>query len=171
MSHNDLSNPANLSRVLSMLVTNDTKTIRAAEKQLKVFMKKPASVTSMLNQIHSNPLAEVRHQAALMLKKKMCQHYSKIGAANQQVVRTQIFALLKNESNRSIAVAIAGCISTLAKGVFSVGSHWPELFANLSELGQSTNETYRYLAYSLLEQVRVELLVFIIVWLVDWLFC
>ena len=95
----------------------------------------------------------IRHHAALLLKKKVGTHYGKFDANQQAELRTQLLQLLCHESNKGVAVAIAGIIASLTKVVFASDGAWAELFDMLLALGGDPNEFLRFVCYSLLEQV------------------
>lgn len=151
----DLSNPANLSHVLGMLVANNTATIKNGEKLLKPFLKHHSCILALLQQMKDSSSAEVRHHAALLIKKKITVHFPRVGAANQALIKGQMLSNLRTESVKTVNIAMAGCVALLAKCVFSIGQEWPELFMVLLEFSQSSYEMIRSINYSLLEQVTL----------------
>ena len=62
--------PTILAKVLEMLSTGDTKTIKKGEKLLKSFMSNENCVMPLIEQIRGNSNEASRAHAALMLKKK-----------------------------------------------------------------------------------------------------
>jgi hypothetical protein len=149
----DLTNSAQLTTVLSMLSANDTATVKKGEKALKPFLKQPASTQHLLSQIQNATDASVRHHAALLLKKKLHVFYTKYTAAQQGELRLHLLHLMVSEPNKGVRTAIAGAVSTLAKGVFTAKQEWPELFQSLMQMSQDPNEGLRALNYSLLSQL------------------
>jgi hypothetical protein len=61
----DLNDPAQLGQVLQMLSANDGATIKQGEKLLKGFLKQPASVPAVLNQMQSSDV-RYRHVRSLV---------------------------------------------------------------------------------------------------------
>ena len=149
----DLTNPTNLGNVLSLLSANDTATVKKGEKQLKPFLKQPASAHHLLNQIQNSPNASVRHHAALLLKKKLVLFYPKFNKQNRGELKIHLLNLMVSEPDKGVRTAIAGAVATLAKGVFSNNEEWPELFSSLMRMSQDPNELLRALNYDLLAQV------------------
>lgn len=147
-----VSNPTALSGVLSMLSANDTNTIKQGERLLKPEMKKPQFMLSLINQISSSPNVQVRHHACLLLKKKIYVHLKKL-QSQDAAIKSQLLSILVSEPEKSIAIAVGGCIAMAAKASFSVGKDWNELFQTIMSLAQSPNEVHRALNYSLLEQL------------------
>lgn len=155
MSASDLiSNPVHLSSVLHMLSANDTESIKEGEKRLKAAQKQPMFLISLLNQLKESPVPEIRHHAALLLKKSFAKSYKKIGSTNQAILKADLLNVMKRETEKTIAVSIAGCVAKLAEAIFSIGPDWPDLFAVIVELSQSSVDAHRELNFSLLEQVR-----------------
>jgi hypothetical protein len=66
----DLTDPASLEQVLEALGANSTDIIREAETILKPFVKNPASIPHMLQQIEHSTKVNVRHVASLILKRR-----------------------------------------------------------------------------------------------------
>lgn len=149
----DLSDPTRLSIVLTMLSANDTSTVRKGEKLLKPFLKNASCVAHILNQIKNSTDISIRHHASLLLKKKLGVFYSKFNAHHQAELKATLLATMVAESNKAVAVAIAGAVSIVAKSVFAKNESWPELFNLLMQLSQDPNEALRSLNYQLLSQV------------------
>jgi hypothetical protein len=149
----DLTNPENLSRVLSLLSANDTATVKKGEKQLKPFLKQAVSAHHLLNQIQNSPEATIRHHASLLLKKKLVSFYPKFNKQQRAELKLHLLHLMVTEQDKGVRTAIAGAVATLAKGVFSSNEEWPELFGSLLQMAQDPNESLRGLNYNLLGQV------------------
>ena len=147
------NDPAALAHILSKLSANDTATIRQGEKELKQFLKTPACIAALLQQITQNPDESARHQAALLLKKKINGFYEKFDVKHRVDLKNHILQVMTSEPSKSVGTAIAGAVATLSKAVMTAEKDWPELFSKLMELAQSPNENMRVLNYSLLEQV------------------
>jgi hypothetical protein len=150
----DLTNPVNLGNVLSLLSANDTATVKKGEKQLKPFLKQPASAHHLLNQIQNSQNASVRHHAALLLKKKLVVFYPKFNKQHRAEMKIHLLNLMVSEPEKGVRTAIAGAVATLAKAVFSNNEDWAELFGALLRMSQDPNEALRILNYDLLSQVR-----------------
>lgn len=148
-----ISDPNALSNVLNLLSANDTNSVKQGEKLLKTASKKPQFLLSLLNQVSGSPVVEIRHHAALLLKKKMEGLFKKLMSSHQAAIKTQLLSILGSEPAKSVAVSIAGCVASAAKASFSVGIDWPELFQAIMVMAQSPNETQRVLNYRLLEQL------------------
>ena len=66
----NLTDPAFLEQVLEALGANNTDMIREAETILKPFVKDPASIPHMLQQIEHSTKEYVRHVSTLMTKRR-----------------------------------------------------------------------------------------------------
>ena len=153
MNVNLVSDAAALAKTLAMLSQPDTSVVREGEKILKPFLKQSSCIAPLINQIRTSAEEAIRHHAALLLKKKSAALYGKFNAAQKQDLRTQLLNLMISEPSKSIGIALAGVVASVAKCVLVGDNQWPELFALLIQLSQDPNENLRSLNYSLLEQV------------------
>jgi hypothetical protein len=152
MSETLVSNPVALSQILEMLSQPDTETVKQGEKILKPFLKQSTCILALINQIRSSTKEAIRHHASLLLKKKASTLFNKFTAPQKQELKSQLLLLMTSEPSKSIGVALAGVVASVAKCVLTEGN-WPELFALLMQLSQDPSESLRTLNFSLLEQV------------------
>lgn len=148
----NLSDPAQLSAVLQMLSQPDTQVIRRAEKMLTKWLKDPAAIAALMQQIASSEDVNVRHHAALLLKKKIIVLYGKLNPIHQSELRAALLNTLLNEPVKVVKTALAGVVARLSKSVLSMGD-WGELFALLMQLSQDPNELMRCLCFNLIGQL------------------
>jgi predicted site-specific integrase-resolvase len=153
MSANLASDPTALTRTLTMLSQPETAVVRQGEKILKPFLKLTSCILPLINQIRSNPDESVRHHAALILKRRIAVLYGKFSASQKQDLKLQVLSLMVSEPLKSIGIALAGVVASVAKRVLSTENQWPELFGMLLQLSRDPKENMRSLNYSLLEQV------------------
>eukprot|EP01039_Chlorochromonas_danica_P008516 gene8516-9389_t len=151
-----IQNMNDLLTALSMLIANDSKTIKKGEKLLKAFLKVPANASYLIlvlrNQQQNSDVA-IRHHAALLLKKKLGTFYSKYALQQQQELKGELLTLLVQEPEAAVATAIAGIIAVVAKAIFEKGGSWEELFAMLMTLTSDPNEKHRALSFKLLAEL------------------
>jgi hypothetical protein len=140
-------------QVLTMLSQDDSKIIKQGEELLKPFLKHPSCISQLFVQLAGSPDVQVRHHAALLLKKKLAPFYDSFAPAERQQLKAQILVAMQSEAERVVAKGIVGCVANLAKAVFATNDTWQELFATLLSLAQSTNPAYRSINYNLLEQL------------------
>ena len=148
----NLSDPAQLSSVLQMLSQPDTQVIRRAEKMLSKWLKDPAAIAALMQQIISSEDVNVRHHAALLLKKKIIVLYGKLNPMLQSELRAGLLNTLLNEPVKVVKTALAGVVARLSKSVLSMGA-WSELFTLLMQLAQDPNEHMRCLCFNLIGQL------------------
>jgi len=148
--------PEQLSTVLTMLSQADTKIVKEGEEHLKAFLKHPACIAQLFTQLTGSPEVEVRHHAALLLKKKLGQHFTAFPLAERAELKSQFLQVMQSEPEHAVAVSVAGCVAGLAKSVFAesgAGGDWPELFQALLALAQNPVAKLRAINYNLLEQL------------------
>lgn len=148
----NLNDPAQLASVLQMLSQPDTQVIRRAEKMLMKWLKDPSATAALMQQIISSEDVNIRHHAALLMKRKVIALYGKLNPIHQSELRAALLNALINESVKVVKTALAGVVARLSKSVLAVGE-WGELFALLMQLSQDPNEHMRSLCYNLIGQL------------------
>jgi hypothetical protein len=149
----DLTNIQNLVGVLAMLNVSDTGTVKKAEKALKPFLKHPTSALPLMQILRSTEDNAVRHQAALLLRRKIDKYFPKYTAQQQATLKTELVNYLLAETYGPIATAVAGIIALTAKAIYHHKQSWPEIFQLMLQLAQDPNEKHRILAFKLLGEV------------------
>ena len=150
----DLSaDPAALTQVLSMLSQNDTDVVKKGEQFLKPFLKQSSCIPSLVHQLRTSADEQVRHHAAILLKRRANPLLKKFNQTQVRDLKAQFLQLMTAEPSKSIAVALAGAVASISKSIFTTEGNWPELFALLTQLAQDPVEARRALNYSLLEQL------------------
>jgi hypothetical protein len=103
-------------QLLQCFTQPDTNTIRQAETTLKGILKRPESM-SILWTILSNPSCDVsvRHMAAIVLRKRLPNHYShKMTNEMQKQWQSQILTALMNEPIRALKLGLVGVAAAIA---------------------------------------------------------
>jgi len=149
----DLNNVNNLVVVLQLLCANDSATIKQGEKALKPFLKNASCAIPLMQVLRGGSDDAVRHQAALLLRKKMEKFYPKYNAQQQATLRTELVGFLLSEQTPVIATAIAGMIAATASAIYKNKGQWPEVFQLLLQLVQDPNEKHRILTFKLLSEL------------------
>jgi hypothetical protein len=106
------SDPAALIHVLTMLSAPDM--VKEGEKLLKPFLKQPSCILALINQIRTSPDGAIRHHAALLLKKRIAALFVKFTSPQKQDLKAQLLLLMTSESTKSIGVALAGSVTSIA---------------------------------------------------------
>ena len=146
--------PEQLSLTLGSLI--DPNCIQQGETALKPFLKHPGCIPQLLTQVTQNPDKNVRHQASLLIRKKVSKFYIHYTVPEQNHIKTTILQCLTTEPERNVAQAIAGCVTELASCVFgnkSATKSWDELFQSLITLSQDQNPTLRSTNFLLIEHL------------------
>jgi hypothetical protein len=153
MAANLIHSPEALSQLLSMLLMNDNNIVKQAESAFQPFLKKSSCLMPLINQVAQNPRVDIRLQAALMIKRRLPKVYSKLNEHDKNQVKQLLMNQFVTQEEKPVGIALAGCISSLAKCVFKDKKPMPELFQALTELSQHPHERLRSLNFSLLAQL------------------
>ena len=79
--------------------------------------------------MQSNPEAGVRQIAAVVLRKKIGSHWSKLDGASQATVQGAMLQCLQTEGERAVRKGVVGVVAAVAKQCFTAGgaAAWPDL--------------------------------------------
>ena len=155
----DFTNPSILEQALIAL--SQPETISQAEASLKPFLKSPACIPLLLQQLQGSGNDSVRLHAAFLLKRNISKLFSKCGPDDQLGLKSTVLSVLLTEATTTVRNALCGTIAQLAKKVFKVKDHsqreWNELFTLLTQLLSSPGEEQKVLCFSLLDQLCEEI--------------
>lgn len=143
-----INNAQELTRALEMTLMPDTRALQLATEMLKQYMKKPASVYGMIEQIQQATNPFVRQQAAIQLRQKIDRYWIKLPAAAQAQIRQQLWQFLVREDQRSTRAQIGRVIAVIARG--DLPAHrWDNLLRDLQQLSQSPQPAHREISMML----------------------
>lgn len=127
---------------------------------MKVFMENPDCVPALLQQIANSGVIQARQMAAVLLRKKLPVHFRKLPEALQVEIKGTLLARLAAEPQRSVRLAIAALISSLARRLVPK-KLWNELLEYLLQCSRSEKVEHREVAMllfrALAEDIGVEL--------------
>ena len=155
--------PQNMGALLNALTQPNTDTIRQAEKAMKPLLKDPRCIPSLMQILHADPnnaavvavaLPQVRHVAAVILRKRLTGHYANLDAQYRSLLKAEILQILAHESERSVRNGMVGVAAAIAKLECTAGgTSWPELFQFLAAAAAHQDPMARELAFSLLSEM------------------
>ena len=156
-----MSNPTDLSYfndstviegLLKQLNSGDTEIIKHAEKAFKQYEKSSSCVSGLLFQMQACQDSACRHQASILLRKKIGKHFETFDLATKQNTKNLLLQLVTSEPEKVIRTATAGVIGALSRVVLPNGG-WPELFALLMQLAQGPEPQKKCLCFTILAQM------------------
>lgn len=142
--------------LLSQLMVANNEVIKAAETELKKMLKNPVSSLALLEQVKTSSLPQVRQMAAVVLRKKITTHWSKLNIDQQNQVKKVLLECLVQEQHGLVRNSITNVVSAVARYTVPSGQ-WNELLQFLYQSSQSDTPAYRETAmvlfYALTETV------------------
>lgn len=75
---------------------------------MRKFLKDPSAIAALLHQIGHCEDVNVRHHAALLLKKKITVLFGKLNAQSQAELKAALLNILMSEPVKVVATALAG---------------------------------------------------------------
>lgn len=137
--------PEQLESCLQQLLAPDTSLIKQAEGILKGYLKHVQCIGGLMVQIQHSTHCQVRQMAAILLRKRINTHWSKLDAQTQKSIKTSLLNCSIQEPERLVRTSLALLVSNVAKHQLPAGQ-WPELLGFINECTKSPHEAGRELA-------------------------
>lgn len=102
-----LNNPLNLEALLLQLTAPDTRTIATGEAVIKKYLKGLGCVPGLIQQIQGSNYVQVRQLAAMLLRRRLGQLWSKLDANTKEGVKVTLIQCIMKEQERAIRKNIA----------------------------------------------------------------
>ena len=144
-----MADPA-LEALLLQLTVADTAQIKAAETQIKIFLKQPSSVPSFVSQMQHSPHPQVRQMAAVLLRKKINSHWIKLQASDHAVIKQVLLACLGAEPEALVRRSLAVLIAAISKHQIPMGQ-WNEVLVFVQQCTQHAEDEHRCLGMMMLQ--------------------
>ncbi|CAM9940163.1 unnamed protein product, partial [Ectocarpus sp. 12 AP-2014] len=140
-----------LEQLLMEMFVPDTAQIKKAEGLLKKYTKEPACVPPLLQQMRSSQHEQARQLAAMLLKKKIVQHWKTFNDAEKESVKSVLLQAVGTDPSRLVRISVASLIAKLAKTLFATPQGWQELLDLVGQCAQhAQSEDHRELAFVIL---------------------
>ena len=139
---------ADLPAVLRALLSADNAARGSAEATLRALAKDPQIAPLLLTHARDDPAPEVRQLAAVILKRRVLTHWSKLPGEIQEHVKGVLLDGVVREPVGAVRRAIADVVSKIAKAAVPAGL-WPRLPEFLAQCAQSPEEAHRDVAFVL----------------------
>ncbi|CAI8591539.1 unnamed protein product [Vicia faba] len=134
-----------LELLLIQFLMPDNDARRQAEDQIKRLAKDPQVVPALILHLRTAKTPNVRQLAAVLLRKKITGHWSKLSPHDKQLVKDSLIQSITLEHSPPVRKASANVVSIVAKYAVPSGE-WPELFPFLFHSSQSPQEDQREVA-------------------------
>ena len=110
-----MADPALEALLLQCSTAVDTTQIKAAEQQVKDLLKRASNVASFMSQIQHSQHAPVRQMAAVLLRKKINTHWTKLDESTQTAIKQVLLATVAVDPQPLVRRSLALLISTLIR--------------------------------------------------------
>ncbi|XP_045817524.1 importin-4-like [Trifolium pratense] len=134
-----------LELLLIQFLMPDNDARRQAEDQIKRLAKDPQVVPALIHHLRTAKTPNVRQLAAVLLRKKITGHWSKLSPQIKQLVKQSLIDSITMEHSPPVRKASANVVSIVAKYAVLSGE-WPDLFPFLFQCSQSPQEDHREVA-------------------------
>lgn len=143
-----------LSLLLGQIISGQNS--QELEKYFKRYLKLGQSVSDLMQQMISNPQANVRQLASVLLRKRIVKHWAGLTPEVQTGVKTALIDRIVNESESIVRKNVASLTAALASNILA---DWPELLTFISSCTDSqvtaAKEIGLYLLAELLENHEI----------------
>ena len=136
------TNPAELEHVLSLLLAPDNAAIARATLIMNDFLKQPASIPALLQQITESASIPSRQMAAVLLRRKIRPLWSSAPADVKTALKAALLQRLTAEPVRVVRRSVAALIAKIAEETVPKGK-WPELLDFLFQMTRSPAAEHR----------------------------
>lgn len=134
-----------LELLLIQFLMPDNDARRQAEEQIKRLAKDPQVVPALVQHLRTAKTPNVRQLAAVLLRKKITGHWSKLSPQLKHLVKQSLIESITMEHSPLVRRASANVVSVVAKYAVPAGE-WPDLLPFLFQCSQSTQEEHREVA-------------------------
>ena len=136
------TNPVELEHVLSLLLAPDNSAIARATLIMNDFLKQPASIPALLQQITESASVPSRQMAAVLLRRKIRPLWSPTPADVKSALKAALLQRLSVEPVRVVRRSVAALIAKIAEETVPKGK-WPELLDALFHMTRSVDANQR----------------------------
>ena len=136
------TNPAELEHVLSLLLAPDNAAIARATTIMNDFLKQPASIPALLQQITESTSVQARQMAAVLLRRKIRPLWSSTPADVKTALKAALLQRLTAEPVRVVRRSVAALIAKIAEETVPK-QKWPELLDFLFHMTRSHTVDHR----------------------------
>ena len=136
------TNPAELEHVLSLLLAPDNSAIARATAIMNDFLKQPASIAALLQQITESSSIQARQMAAVLLRRKIRPLWSSAPADIKAALKAALLQRLTAEPVRVVRRSVAALIAKVAEETVPKNK-WPELLDFLFQMTRSPAADHR----------------------------
>ncbi|CAO2829167.1 unnamed protein product [Amaranthus hypochondriacus] len=131
-----------LELLLIQFLMPDNDARRQAEDQIKRLSKDPQVVPALVHHLRTAKTPNVRQLAAVLLRKKITGHWSKLAPNVRQLVKQSLIDSITMEHSTPVRRASANVVSVIAKYAVPAGE-WPDLLPFLFQCSQSAQEDHK----------------------------
>ncbi|CAN0547575.1 unnamed protein product, partial [Ectocarpus sp. 12 AP-2014] len=101
--------------------------------------------------MRSSQHEQARQLAAMLLKKKIVQHWKTFNDAEKESVKSVLLQAVGTDPSRLVRISVASLIAKLAKTLFATPQGWQELLDLVGQCAQhAQSEDHRELAFVIL---------------------
>ncbi|GFR46417.1 hypothetical protein Agub_g7999, partial [Astrephomene gubernaculifera] len=150
-------NPAmELDQLLMACLSNNTEAIKAAEASLKRLTASPALLPELLARAAGSPAAEVRQLSAVLLRKAVTKHWTKLSDSDRAHMQSVLLDRLVSEPAHPVRRSLGHLVGVVARYAVPRGQ-WPGLLEFLGRCSGSGEAGQREVALGLLGQLAENL--------------
>eukprot|EP00218_Dolichomastix_sp_CCMP3274_P016267 CAMPEP_0170138518 /NCGR_PEP_ID=MMETSP0033_2-20121228/4984_1 /TAXON_ID=195969 /ORGANISM="Dolichomastix tenuilepis, Strain CCMP3274" /LENGTH=1066 /DNA_ID=CAMNT_0010374539 /DNA_START=11 /DNA_END=3211 /DNA_ORIENTATION=- len=116
-----------------------------SEENLKMLMRKPECVPALVEQLRGSPSPQVRHLAAVVLRKRILTHWGKLPPELKAGIKRALQEGMLGEPEMSVRKGVAHVIGAVAKLALPSGE-WNDLLEFLGQATRSPHPEHREVA-------------------------
>ncbi|KAG2492093.1 hypothetical protein HYH03_009587 [Edaphochlamys debaryana] len=138
-----------LDSLLTACLSNNTEAIKAAEAALKRLTTSPTLMPDLLARAAGHPSPEVRQLSAVLLRKTVTKHWTKLADVDRAHMQAALLERLGAEPSHPVRRSLAQLVGVVARHDVPRGA-WPTLLPWLGQAAGSAEAGHREVALGLL---------------------
>ncbi|EFA85401.1 importin 4 [Heterostelium album PN500] len=136
----------------------NTEVVQRATNNMNRILKKPSASLILIHFIQSSPYREIKHLAAVLLRKKLVVHWTKLSSKDRDTIKPMFIDLFLKETDGLLKKSIAEVMIIIARVELPLGE-WKTFTPFLFGLSESQNpldrEFQMYTIETLLQNDRI----------------
>ncbi|GAM20378.1 hypothetical protein SAMD00019534_035530 [Acytostelium subglobosum LB1] len=122
----------------------DTNTVQMATAKLNTLLKNPNASLILAHHIQSSQFKEIKHVAAVLMRKKLVVHWTKLSSQNREAVKNLMIDLFNKETDFTIRRSIAEIMIIICRVELPV-AQWKQFTPFLYQLSSQQDPATREL--------------------------
>ncbi|XP_032091692.1 importin-4 isoform X1 [Thamnophis elegans] len=138
-----------LEQILALLLQPDNAVIQQATAQLKEVLKEPAALSHLCYVMTHSQDPQIQQFAAVLLRRRLSKHWKKIGAADQDMLKSLVLSSFHQQKDHKVSLGLAQLAAGILKN--ETLEKWPQMLQSIQHGARSRDPHKCQMALLLLQ--------------------